>query len=119
MRIERNGLFSDSKIVARNMILTTAAAIASMILCAGALAQQKQPEKKNMDLVGYNDLQARSAYQPVIQKQGDRWIAYIGHHARRGDKSADRQRGTERHFHRRCHRSQASQISRAHSRRTS
>lgn len=33
-----------------------------------------------MDLVGYNDLQARSAYQPVIHKQGDRWIAYIGHH---------------------------------------
>jgi len=33
-----------------------------------------------MDLVGYNDLQARSAYQPVIQKQGTRWIAYIGHH---------------------------------------
>src|SRR5437763_16715917 len=34
----------------------------------------------NMDLVGYNDLQARSAYQPVIQKQGTRWLAYIGHH---------------------------------------
>lgn len=33
-----------------------------------------------MNLVGYNDLQARSAYQPVIQKQGARWIAYIGHH---------------------------------------
>jgi hypothetical protein len=33
-----------------------------------------------MALVGYNDLQARSAYQPVIQKQGNRWIAYIGHH---------------------------------------
>jgi hypothetical protein len=34
----------------------------------------------DMQLVGYNDLQARSAYQPVIHKQGDRWIAYIGHH---------------------------------------
>jgi hypothetical protein len=33
-----------------------------------------------MALVGYNDLQARSAYQPVVQKQGNRWIAYIGHH---------------------------------------
>jgi len=33
-----------------------------------------------MDLVGTNDLQARSAYQPVIQKQGARWIAYVGHH---------------------------------------
>ncbi|HLK51291.1 MAG TPA: hypothetical protein VKT49_24285 [Bryobacteraceae bacterium] len=37
--------------------------------------------KSNMELVGYNDLQARSAYQPVIQKQGNRWIAYVGHHA--------------------------------------
>jgi len=33
-----------------------------------------------MRLVGYNDLQARSAYQPTIHKQGDRYIAYIGHH---------------------------------------
>ena len=33
-----------------------------------------------MELVGYNDLQARSAYQPVIQNQNGRWIAYIGHH---------------------------------------
>lgn len=38
-------------------------------------------EARNMDLVGYNDLQGRSAYYPVIEKQGDRWIAYIGHHA--------------------------------------
>lgn len=33
-----------------------------------------------MRLVGYNDLQARSAYQPTIHRQGDRYIAYIGHH---------------------------------------
>jgi hypothetical protein len=44
-------------------------------------AQQRQAEKSNMELVGYNDLQGRSAYQPVIHKQGERWIAYIGHHA--------------------------------------
>jgi hypothetical protein len=35
---------------------------------------------KNMALEGYNDLQGRTAYQPTIQKQGNRWIAYIGHH---------------------------------------
>jgi hypothetical protein len=46
-----------------------------------AVAQQRQAEKSNMELVGYNDLQGRSAYQPVIHKQGERWIAYIGHHA--------------------------------------
>ena len=43
-------------------------------------AQQNAARASNMNLVGYDDLQARSAYQPVIQKQGERWIAYIGHH---------------------------------------
>ena len=38
------------------------------------------PEAKDMALVGFNDLQNRSAYQPVIHHQGDRFIAYIGHH---------------------------------------
>src|SRR5689334_25052671 len=38
------------------------------------------PEASNMRLVGMSDLQARSAYQPTIHKQGDRYIAYIGHH---------------------------------------
>jgi hypothetical protein len=33
-----------------------------------------------MRLVGFNNLQARSAYQPIIHKQGERFIAYIGHH---------------------------------------
>src|SRR5260221_570598 len=37
-------------------------------------------EKNNMELVGYSDLQARSAYQPLVHKQGERWIAYVGHH---------------------------------------
>src|SRR5215467_4597717 len=51
------------------------------VLAAAPAITQRKAEKSNMELVGYNDLQARSAYQPVIQKQGERWIAYIGHHA--------------------------------------
>ncbi|MGZ5674291.1 MAG: LVIVD repeat-containing protein [Usitatibacter sp.] len=48
---------------------------------AGVCAQAPgYVEKSNMDLVGYHDLQARSAYQPLVHKQGDRFIAYIGHH---------------------------------------
>jgi hypothetical protein len=43
-------------------------------------AAQKVPRKSSMALVGYNDLQARSAYQPLVEKQGNRWIAYVGHH---------------------------------------
>jgi hypothetical protein len=38
------------------------------------------PEAKDMRLVGHEPLQARSAYQPLVHKQGDRWIAYVGHH---------------------------------------
>ena len=33
-----------------------------------------------MELVGFHDLQGRSAFQPLVHRQGDRWIAYIGHH---------------------------------------
>nr|WP_235999832.1 hypothetical protein [Bradyrhizobium uaiense] len=55
-----------------------------VLLANGANAQQPKigdpPEASNMRLVGTNDLQARSAYQPTIHHQGDRWIAYIGHH---------------------------------------
>jgi hypothetical protein len=51
------------------------------ILITASAAAQHAAQQSNMELAGYNDLQARSAYQPVIQKQGDRWISYIGHHA--------------------------------------
>src|SRR5438093_83055 len=54
--------------------------IAILVLLSIAEAAQQKPEKNNMDLVGYNDLQARSAYQPTIHRQGQRWIAYVGHH---------------------------------------
>jgi hypothetical protein len=47
---------------------------------AGQQIPGRAAEQNNMRLVGYNDLQARSAYQPIIQRQGNRWIAYIGHH---------------------------------------
>src|SRR5215218_5513943 len=44
------------------------------------LAAQQRADAHNMQLVGFDDLQARSAYQPVIHQQGNRWIAYVGHH---------------------------------------
>src|SRR5262245_59782639 len=55
-----------------------------MLLMLPVLAQSPKvgdpPEARNMRLVGYNDLHARSAYQPTIHHQGDRYIAYVGHH---------------------------------------
>src|SRR5215510_14475925 len=38
--------------------------------------------KHDMKLVGTNDLQARSTYQPVVQRYGsNRWVLFAGHHA--------------------------------------
>jgi hypothetical protein len=54
-------------------------ALASVIALS-AQAQDNKAEKRNMELVGYHDLQGRSAYQPIIHRQGGRWIAYVGHH---------------------------------------
>ncbi len=56
-----------------------------VVSCPGSANAQEQkigapPEAVNMRLVGYNDLQGRSAYQPTIHHQGNRYIAYIGHH---------------------------------------
>jgi hypothetical protein len=56
--------------------------VASMTVSASAQMQKvgAPPEAMNMRLVGYSDLQGRSAYQPTIQRQGNRYIAYVGHH---------------------------------------
>src|SRR3954466_12961814 len=43
-------------------------------------AAQTAPEARNMRLLGQHDLQARSAYQPTIHRQCERWILYVGHH---------------------------------------
>ena len=56
----------------------------AIALAALTAAAQQGPagreEAQNMRLVGMHDLQARSAYHPVIHQQGSRWIAYVGHH---------------------------------------
>ena len=68
----------------RPRAVTTGAIACCMMLTLPALAQSPKlgdpPEAKNMRLVGYSDLQARSAYQPTIHHQGSRYIAYVGHH---------------------------------------
>lgn len=39
------------------------------------------PESHNLRLVGYDDLQGRAAYQPILHRYGDRIIFFVGHHA--------------------------------------
>lgn len=38
----------------------------------------------NMELVGYDTLDGRSTYQPLVVHQGNRYIAYMAHHATTG-----------------------------------
>ena len=58
--------------------------MARVLLLALALALNAGAhEKHDMELVGAHGLEGRSAYQPVIHRSGNRWLAYIGHHAGR------------------------------------
>ncbi|MDP2241732.1 MAG: hypothetical protein Q8K18_16460 [Burkholderiales bacterium] len=52
----------------------------SCCLLVATAVMAQQPESRDMKLTGFHDLHGRGAYQPVIQEQGGRWIAYIGHH---------------------------------------
>jgi len=56
----------------------------SLALALGCSTKSTAPTSKNMKLVGTNDLQARSNYQVLVQKQGNRYIAYVGHHTLTG-----------------------------------
>jgi hypothetical protein len=68
---------------------------AASLLATTALAETRPqapkvgdpPEAQNVRLVGHNDLQGRTAYQPTIVKQADRYIAYVGHHGGSADNS--------------------------------
>jgi hypothetical protein len=66
------------------MKIVTVLAFAIALLPACATVPTTPPgsvaDSKDMRLVGHEPLQARSAYQPLVVKQGDRWIAYVGHH---------------------------------------
>jgi len=55
----------------------------AFLACTSAFAAPKlgdPPEAKDMALLGYHDLQGRSAYQPLVREQNGRWILYVGHH---------------------------------------
>ena len=56
-----------------------------LLFAAGPVSSQTTPrghgaEAHDMELVGHDDLQGRSAYQPTIHRQRGRVIAYVGHH---------------------------------------
>jgi hypothetical protein len=61
-------------------MMASRVALTLALLLLAAPTGGRAAEQRNMQLVGSDDLQGRSAYQPVIHRQGARFIAYIGHH---------------------------------------
>jgi hypothetical protein len=55
----------------------------ALLAAAPAALAQHGASASNMVLLGSDDLQARSAYQPTVHEQNGRWIAYVGHHGGR------------------------------------
>src|SRR5262245_12910452 len=70
-------------------------ALAALVLVAAAGCESAAPppaqasaapaddgvSNHDLRLVGHNDLQARSAYQPIVHAYGSRRILFVGHHA--------------------------------------
>lgn len=52
---------------------------ASLALAQNPGPNNERADARNMRLVGYSDLQGRSAFLPIIVEQHGRWIAYVGH----------------------------------------
>ena len=74
----------------RFLVRTASVAISMAVLGVGAgradarADEERDTESKNMKLVGTNDLQHRSTYQPVVHKQAvggkPGYVLYTGHH---------------------------------------
>jgi hypothetical protein len=80
----------SGSVLLRRSLMAAAGSVPLVMGWGGVAAAEAQkvgapPEAKNMQLAGSNDLQARSAYQPTIARQGERYIAYIGHHGGKSD----------------------------------
>jgi hypothetical protein len=72
--------------LAKGAVVGAAVAVVGGGLTATARAEapgRGSAERRNLQLVGFDGLQARSAYQPLIAFNpiARRWIAYVGHHA--------------------------------------
>jgi hypothetical protein len=86
--VEEKVLRITARTTRRVAIAAVVAALAALFTIYAERADAKRQARghgddaRNMRLLGMDDLQARSAYQPVIHHYaaGDRWIAFVGHH---------------------------------------
>jgi hypothetical protein len=64
-----------------NNVVSTVLSMVLVLLVWGVGSALAAEQKKNMELVGTNDLQARSTYQPTVHRYpGDRYIFFGGEH---------------------------------------
>jgi hypothetical protein len=80
---KRSGRLDSAKTALAALVLAAAAGCESAVPpspAAGAPADDGV-SNLNLRLVGTNDLQARSAYQPIVHAYGERRILFVGHHA--------------------------------------
>jgi len=90
--------------MARFLVRCASIAIVTALLVVGAWRADarddgdRDAQSKNMKLVGFSDLQARSTYQPTLHKQvvnGQvRYVIYAGHHALAGPGEGQAPAGT-------------------------
>jgi len=80
---ERSGGLASKKLPLAALVLVAAAGCENVAPSAPAATAPADDGISNLNLrlVGHNDLQARSAYQPVVHAYGQRRILFVGHHA--------------------------------------
>ncbi len=70
---------SVSRMCSLSSVLALVGCLAGPLVARGDVGDDA--EHKDMDLVGFNDLQSRSSYQPTVHKYADgRYVAFVGHH---------------------------------------
>jgi hypothetical protein len=78
---ERSGGLERKNLALAAVALAAAAGCDTAATPPAAAAVPDPVANLDLRLIGTNDLQARSAYQPIVHAYGDRRILFVGHHA--------------------------------------
>ncbi|RPI59411.1 MAG: hypothetical protein EHM50_09240 [Lysobacterales bacterium] len=76
-----SGGLDRARVALAVFVLAAAAGCDRAVPPAPAAAAPDPTANLDLRLIGRNDLQARSAYQPIVHAYGERRILFVGHHA--------------------------------------
>jgi hypothetical protein len=77
---EQEEIMSQRRNIASRTLFWCALILGAAGSYNGVLAQSGI-DTHDMERIGHSDLQGRSAYEPTVIQQGNRFILYVGHHA--------------------------------------